>query len=98
LLTLLTFPTRRSSDLPYLAVVFDAARANFRNEIYADYKANRDETPEDLIPQFPLVREATAAFDIPVIELEGYEADDLIASYAKLDRKSTRLNSSHVKI
>ncbi len=69
---------------PYLAVIFDAARANFRNEIYADYKANRDETPEDLIPQFPLVRQATEAFDIPAIELEGYEADDLIAAYAKL--------------
>lgn len=69
---------------PYIAVIFDAARVNFRNEIYAEYKANRDETPEELIPQFPLVREATAAFDIPAIELEGYEADDLIATYTKL--------------
>lgn len=69
---------------PYIAVIFDAARANFRNEIYPEYKANRDETPEDLIPQFPLVRAATEAFDIPAIELEGYEADDLIAAYAKL--------------
>lgn len=69
---------------PYMAVIFDAARANFRNEIYPEYKANRDETPEDLIPQFKLVRDATAAFDIPAIELEGYEADDLIAAYAKL--------------
>lgn len=71
---------------PYLAVIFDAARANFRNEIYAAYKANRDETPEDLIPQFPLVRAATTAFGIPAIEREGYEADDLIAAYAKLAR------------
>lgn len=69
---------------PYLAVIFDAKRENFRNEIYPAYKANRDETPEDLIPQFPLIREATEAFDIPCIELEGYEADDLIAAYAKL--------------
>ncbi len=69
---------------PYIAVIFDAARENFRNEIYPDYKANRDDTPEDLIPQFPLIRRATEAFDIPAIELEGYEADDLIAAYAKL--------------
>ncbi|HPF78565.1 MAG TPA: DNA polymerase I [Alphaproteobacteria bacterium] len=66
-----------------IAVIFDAARANFRNDIYADYKANRDETPEDLIPQFPLVREATEALGLPAVELEGYEADDLIATYAK---------------
>ncbi|MCB1682295.1 MAG: DNA polymerase I [Alphaproteobacteria bacterium] len=69
---------------PYLAVVFDTARANFRNEIYPEYKANRDETPEDLIPQFPLIREATKAFDIPALEMEGYEADDLIATYTRL--------------
>ncbi len=68
---------------PYLAVIFDAARANFRNKIYPAYKANRDETPEDLIPQFALIREATQAFDIPAIELDGYEADDLIAAYTK---------------
>ena len=66
-----------------IAVIFDAARANFRNDIYEDYKANRDETPEDLIPQFPLVREATEALGIPAVELEGYEADDLIATYAQ---------------
>ena len=69
---------------PYMAVIFDAARENFRNEIYPEYKANRDETPEDLIPQFPIIREAVEAFDIPAIEQEGYEADDLIAAYAKL--------------
>ena len=74
----------RDYHAPYMAVIFDAKRENFRNEIYPDYKANRDETPEDLIPQFPLVKEATEAFDIPAIELEGYEADDLIAAYAKL--------------
>jgi DNA polymerase I len=69
---------------PYMAVIFDAARKNFRNDIYPDYKANRDEPPEDLIPQFKLVRDATQAFDIPAIEMEGYEADDLIATYARL--------------
>ena len=68
---------------PYIAVIFDAARENFRNEIFADYKANRDETPEDLIPQFPLIRDATEAFDMPALEVEGYEADDLIAAYTK---------------
>ena len=72
--------------VPNIAVIFDAARKNFRNDIYAEYKANRSETPEDLIPQFPLIREATEAFSIPGIELEGYEADDLIATYARLAR------------
>ncbi len=70
--------------VPNIAVVFDAARKNFRNDIYQEYKANRSETPEDLIPQFPLIREATEAFSIPGIELDGYEADDLIATYARL--------------
>ncbi len=69
---------------PYIAVIFDAARKNFRNEIYTEYKANRDDTPEDLIPQFGLIRDATEAFGIPAIELEGFEADDLIATYARL--------------
>ncbi len=73
--------------VPNIAVVFDAKRKNFRNDIYAEYKANRSETPEDLIPQFPLIREATEAFSIPGIELEGYEADDLIATYARLARE-----------
>lgn len=68
---------------PYVAVVFDAARKNFRYDLYADYKANRDETPPDLIPQFGLIREATKAFGIPALELEGFEADDLIAAYAR---------------
>lgn len=66
-----------------IATIFDAGRLNFRNDIYPDYKANRDETPEDLIPQFAIVREATEALGLPVVELEGYEADDLIATYAK---------------
>ncbi len=66
-----------------LAVVFDAGRKTFRNDIYADYKANRSDPPEDLIPQFPLVREATRALGLPLLEMEGWEADDLIASLAK---------------
>ncbi len=67
----------------YMAVIFDAARKNFRNDIYPEYKANRDEPPEELRPQFGLVREATVAFGLPSIEVEGYEADDLIATYAR---------------
>ena len=65
----------------HLAVIFDASGKTFRNDIYPDYKANRDAPPEDLMPQFPLVREAVKAFGIPSIELKGYEADDLIAAY-----------------
>ena len=70
-------------ECDYLAVIFDAARLTFRNEIYEDYKANRPSPPEDLVPQFALVREATQALNLPAIEMENYEADDLIASYAK---------------
>ena len=66
-----------------LAVIFDTASKSFRNQIYANYKANRSDAPEDLIPQFSLIREATRAFNIPYIELKGYEADDIIATYAK---------------
>ncbi|HPQ51547.1 MAG TPA: 5'-3' exonuclease H3TH domain-containing protein, partial [Alphaproteobacteria bacterium] len=68
----------------HIAIIFDAARLNFRNEIYADYKAHRPPAPEDLVPQFPLIREASEAFGLPTIEMEGYEADDLIATYARL--------------
>jgi len=70
-------------DAPYMAVVFDPPGGSFRNDIYPEYKANRDAPPDDLIPQFPLVRDATRAFDIPAVEAKGYEADDLIAAYAK---------------
>ncbi len=74
----------RELDRPtHLAVIFDAARENFRNEIYADYKANRPAPPEDLVPQFALIKRAVEAFSVPAVELEGYEADDLIASYAR---------------
>lgn len=68
---------------PYLAVIFDAARKNFRYDIYDQYKANREDPPDDLIPQFPLFRTATEAFGVPAIEVEGYEADDVIATYAR---------------
>jgi len=67
-----------------MIVIFDAARENFRNKIYSEYKANRGEAPDDLIPQFPLIRECVKSFNIPQLEIEGYEADDLIATYSKL--------------
>ncbi len=73
-----------------VAVVFDSARLNFRNEFYPDYKAHRPETPEELKPQFALIREATDAFCLPSLELEGYEADDLIATYARLAQEAGR--------
>ena len=75
----------RGEDAPsHLAVVFDASGHTFRNNLYPQYKAHRPPAPEDLIPQFPLIREATKAFGIPMVELLGYEADDLIATYARL--------------
>ena len=67
----------------HLAVILDHSSHSFRNEIYDQYKANRPEPPEDLRPQFPLIRDATRAFSLPCIEMEGFEADDLIASYAE---------------
>jgi DNA polymerase I len=70
----------------YVAVIFDAARKTFRNRIYADYKAHRPPPPDDLIPQFAIVREATEAFCLPAIELADYEADDIIATYTKQAR------------
>src|SRR5690606_11787127 len=66
-----------------IAVIFDASARSFRNDIYADYKANRPEPPDELKPQFPLIREAVRAFNVPCIEVEGYEADDIIATYAR---------------
>ena len=70
-----------------MIVIFDAARENFRNEIYSEYKANRGVAPDDLIPQFPLIRECVKSFNIPQLEIEGYEADDLIATYVSLAEK-----------
>ena len=65
----------------HLAVVLDKGSHTFRNELYDRYKAHRPPPPEDLIPQFPLIREATRAFSLPCIEEEGFEADDIIATY-----------------
>ncbi|RAK57152.1 DNA polymerase I [Phenylobacterium deserti] len=74
---------KASDEAPtHLAVVFDKSEQTFRKDLYADYKAHRPPPPEDLVPQFPLVREATRAFGVPCLELSGYEADDLIAAYA----------------
>jgi len=75
----------KAGDRPsHLAVIFDAGRISFRNEFFPEYKANRDDPPEDLVPQFSLVRDATRAFGVPAIEKKGFEADDLIATYARL--------------
>jgi DNA polymerase-1 len=68
----------------HLAVVFDKSEKTFRTDMYGEYKANRSAPPDDLIPQFPLIREAVRAFDIPCLEQGGFEADDLIATYARL--------------
>ncbi|WP_149536146.1 DNA polymerase I [Siccirubricoccus phaeus] len=68
----------------HLAVVFDPSRVTFRNEIYPDYKAHRPDPPEELIPQFALIRDATAAFGVACIEQPGFEADDMIATYARI--------------
>ncbi|WP_183213725.1 DNA polymerase I [Brevundimonas variabilis] len=73
----------KGADGPtHLAAIFDHSEKTFRNTLYDQYKANRSAPPEDLVPQFPLVREATAAFGVHCVELPGYEADDLIATYA----------------
>ena len=72
----------------HLAVIFDASEKTFRNQIYKEYKAHRPPAPEDLIPQFPLVRDATRAFGVSCVEMNGYEADDLIATYARMAREA----------
>jgi DNA polymerase I len=76
--------TKASEAPTHMAVVFDAGRETFRNAIYPKYKAHRPPPPEELVPQFPLIRDAVQAFNVACIEREGYEADDLIATYAKL--------------
>ena len=81
----------------HFAVIFDSARKNFRNEIYKDYKANRSEAPDDLIPQFDFIRKSVDAFNLPSVELINYEADDLIATYVdqilKIGAKVTIVSS-----
>lgn len=67
----------------HVVVIFDAGRVTFRNDIYPEYKANRSDPPEELVPQFPLVREAVEAMSLPSLEMPGFEADDLIASFAR---------------
>src|SRR5438270_8244416 len=67
----------------HLAVVFDKSEVTFRNKLYPDYKAHRAAAPDDLVPQFPLIREAVRAFDLPCLEQAGFEADDLIATYVR---------------
>ncbi len=71
----------------HLAVIFDHARRTFRHDIYPEYKANREAPPEDLIPQFGAIRDAVRAFNVPAIEKEGFEADDVIATFARIARE-----------
>jgi DNA polymerase-1 len=78
----------QDTDADHLAVVFDSARTTFRNRLYDQYKAHRPDPPDDLIPQFKLVRDATDAFNVCRIEREDFEADDLIATYAREAEKS----------
>jgi DNA polymerase-1 len=68
----------------HFAVIFDYSSKTFRNDLYPEYKANRSAPPEDLIPQFGLIRHATRAFSLPCVEMEGFEADDLIATYCRM--------------
>src|SRR5689334_15639407 len=71
-------------EVDHVAMILDASGKTFRDQIYDKYKANRSAPPEDLIPQFPMIREAAKAFNVTVCELSGYEADDLIATYARM--------------
>jgi hypothetical protein len=71
------------TDAEYVAVIFDAGRRTFRNDIYPEYKAQRPDPPDDLVPQFALIRDAVRAFNLACVEAPGFEADDLIATYAK---------------
>ncbi len=75
--------TKEAGEPTHFAVIFDAARKTFRSDIYPEYKAHRPPAPEDLVPQFELIRQAVDAFGLPRIEQDGYEADDIIASYVK---------------
>ncbi|MCF6292501.1 MAG: DNA polymerase I [Robiginitomaculum sp.] len=79
----LTEETRDQDHATHFAVIFDAKGKTFRNEIYGQYKAHRPPAPEDLVPQFALIRDATRAFGLPAIEEAGFEADDIIATYAQ---------------
>ncbi len=72
------------TDADHIAVIFDKARKTFRNDIYPEYKAHRPPPPDELIPQFELVRDAVKALNVAAVDMDGYEADDLIATYARL--------------
>ena len=74
------------TDADHIAVVFDTARKTFRSDIYPEYKANRPPPPDELIPQFALVRDAVEALNVASVEQAGFEADDLIACYARIAR------------
>ena len=78
--------TNRDIKPSHIAVIFDTARKTFRNDIYNDYKANRGDPPEDLIPQFQIIKDSVKAFGMQSIELKGFEADDIIATYARIGR------------
>ena len=79
----------KGGDAPtHLAVIFDAGEKTFRNDLYKEYKAHRPPPPEDLVPQFPLVRDATRAFGVPASRWRAIEADDLIATYARMAREA----------
>ena len=88
MLSKLVDDVRESGEADYFAVIFDAARKTFRNDIYPEYKAHRPPPPEDLRPQFPLVKQASQAFNLATIEMPGFEADDIIATYARQARES----------
>ncbi|MFP6709683.1 MAG: DNA polymerase I [Alphaproteobacteria bacterium] len=86
MLSKLVDDVRDGGEVDFFAVIFDAARKTFRNDIYPEYKANRPPPPEDLRPQFSLVKQASRAFNLATIEMPGFEADDVIATYAQLAR------------
>jgi DNA polymerase-1 len=74
--------TKGAEAPTHVAVVFDKSEHTFRNELFAGYKQNRPPAPDDLVPQFRLIRDATRAFNLPCVEQDGFEADDIIATYA----------------
>ncbi|HEY9011195.1 MAG TPA: DNA polymerase I [Devosia sp.] len=82
----LTEDLKGGDEVTHMAVVFDYSSRTFRDEIYAEYKAHRPPAPEELVPQFPLTRAATKAYGFPSIEMEGWEADDIMATYACMAR------------
>src|SRR6056300_245930 len=78
----------REKSPEFLAVAFDSKGPNFRHEMYTEYKANRPPMPDDLAVQIPYIKEITAAFQFPILEMEGFEADDLIGTYARIAERS----------